>query len=67
MLNKAIRKRLAKRMANRARDKLTIEQREAIAVRYANNENVGDIASDLGVSKVTVYKWIRVAAEGGTQ
>jgi transposase-like protein len=62
MLDKVTKKRLAKRMANRSRDKLSTEQRESIAKRYANNESAQSIADDYGVSLVTVYKWVNKAA-----
>lgn len=63
MLSKVAKRRLAKRIAGRLREKLTPKQREEMVARYANDERAADLAREYGVSQFTVYKWIRVEAE----
>jgi transposase len=64
MLSKVTKKKLNRRIARAPRDKLTQQQREELVSRYANNERVGDLASEYGVSQFTVYRWIRMFAMG---
>jgi len=69
MLDKVTKKRLAKKVAERSsiKNKLTEEERDDVARRYANNETVQSIAAHYGVSLVTIYYWIGVAAKRSKQ
>jgi transposase-like protein len=63
MLNGTDKRRLAKRAQRPISKRLTPVQREAIARAIARDEATpAELAEKYGVSKVTIYKWIKAAA-----
>lgn len=46
-----------------ALEKLTVEDKELLLLRYANNEPIGTISQILGISRFAVYRRLKTAEE----